>query len=93
MKFLTKFALAAVSLATVAVGTSLADSHENQVRLHLQQQEMARQQDSPSVAVYTSRHEMHRSIRPREDRTEWRESRYDYRDDRREHVYGTWLKK
>jgi hypothetical protein len=93
MKSLTKFALAAVSLATITVSTSLADSHENQLRRHLRQHEMVSEQSWPSVAVYTSRHETHRSTRPREDRTDWRESRYDYRDDRREHAYGTWLKK
>jgi hypothetical protein len=94
MKSFTKFALAAFSLAIVGVSTSLADSHENQIRLHIQQQEMPRQQaSSPSVAVYTSRYEVDRSTWTRDDRSESRESRYNMRDDRREHVYGTWLKK
>ena len=91
MKLMTKLTLPVVALLSVAAGNALADSHENQIRLHLQQQEVARQQqDSPTVAVYSSRHEVDRSTRTWEDRSE---SRYEARHDRRYHTYGTWLKK
>lgn len=87
MKHITTFALVAATVAAIGTSAAFADDQQLQNRLALQRAQMARNQQTTTIAVYAHRHGVsHRTMQAQRA-----ETRFELRSNAHGQTFGVWV--